>query len=185
LVGLRGLAVRAQPEQLETVVVDAIAGRPLEVTDNVAKAGVRDIAAAAAARANDVMVVGRLARDVGVVAARQVEPLHGAEAGEDVQGPEDGRPPDPEALRARLGDQIRRREMGPLLRDQLGDRPPRLRQAVALTFEGDEQGIGSEHGRTIAGDAGFVDTESQVATVGRTVPSGPSSGWNPHQNRAD
>jgi hypothetical protein len=146
LVGLRGLAVRAQPEQLESVVVDAVAGRSFEVTDDVAKAGIRDIAAAAASRANDMVVVGHLARDVCVVAARQVEPLHGTKAGEDVQGPEDRRPPDPEPLQARLGDQVRRREMGGLIGDQLGDGPPRLRQAVALTFEGDEQGIGSDHG---------------------------------------
>ncbi len=160
--GLVDPAVRAQPEQLEAVVVDAIAGRPLEVADDVAKAGVRDIAATAASRTNDVVVMGRFASDVGVVAAWQIEPLDRAEAGEDVQGSEDRGAPDPEPLRARLGHQVGRGEMGRLIGDQSSNGAPGLRQAVALAFERDEERIGIDHGRTIPVATGFVETESQV-----------------------
>ena len=57
------------------------------------------------------VVVGAPADDVGVVAGRQVEPLHGAELLEDFERPEDRRAPDAEAARARLGEEVAGREV--------------------------------------------------------------------------
>ena len=92
----RGQAGRAQPEQLEAVVVDAIAGLSRDVADDRAQARVVDLGGPAAARADDVMMVGGLAADIGVLARRQIEPLDGSELLEDLEGPEDRRPPDAE-----------------------------------------------------------------------------------------
>ena len=168
------------------MVVDAVARRPFEVADDVAQASVGDITAAATPRAHDVVVVGRLARDVRMVAARQVEPLHRAKTGEDVKRAEDRGPPDPEPPRARLGHQVRRGEMGGLIGDQPGDGLSGLRQAIPVTLKGDEEWIGIDHAWTIAADGLLVETESQIdGVVARTAPAGPSSGWNPLQGRAD
>ena len=49
-----------------------------------------------AARADDVVVVGRLAADVGVLAGREVEALDGADLLEELERAEDGRRPTPE-----------------------------------------------------------------------------------------
>ena len=59
-------------------------------------AAVVDLGRPAAARADHVVVMGRRARDVGVLAVRQVEPLDDAELREQVERPEQGRPADPE-----------------------------------------------------------------------------------------
>jgi hypothetical protein len=59
--------------------VDAIAGLPLDLLDHGAEAGVLDLGRAAAARADDMMMVGGLATDVRVLTGRQVEALDGPE----------------------------------------------------------------------------------------------------------
>ena len=57
------------------------------------------------------VVVCRLARDVGVLARRQVEALDGAQIDQDVECPEDRRPADPEPPSARIRDEVGRGEM--------------------------------------------------------------------------
>ena len=56
--------------------------------------GVVDLARPAAARADDVVVVGRLTADVGVLAGRQVEPFDGTELLEDLERAEHRGAPD-------------------------------------------------------------------------------------------
>ncbi len=73
--GLAGLARRTQAEHLQPVVVDAIARPPGDVLDDGAQARVGDRIAPTAAGADDVVVVGGLAADVGVLARGQVEPF--------------------------------------------------------------------------------------------------------------
>ena len=91
------------------------------------------------------MVIG-LAADEGMIAGREVEPLHDAKAREDVQRPEDRRPPQPESLGARPCHEIVRGEVAPLVRDHAGQDPPRCGQAVAGTAEGLEDGSIAWHG---------------------------------------
>ena len=74
-----------------------------DVTDHPAQAGVVDLGRPAAARADHVMVVDRLAADVGVLAGRQIDALDDAELLEDLERPEDRRPTDAEVARPRLG----------------------------------------------------------------------------------
>ena len=63
------------------MVVDAVPGPSLDVANHGAPAGVVDVPALTAIRADDVVVVGRLACHVRVVAIGQVEPLDGMELG--------------------------------------------------------------------------------------------------------
>ena len=86
----------AATEQLEPVAVDAEAGPPLDRPDDVADPAVVDLGRPPASLADDVVVVGRFAPDVGVLAVRQVEPLDDVQLAERVQGPEHRRPPDPQ-----------------------------------------------------------------------------------------
>lgn len=87
-----------------------------------------------------------LTADEGVIAGREVETLDHAKAREDVQRPEDRRPPQPESLRARPRDEIVRGEVAALARDQAGNDPPRCGEAVAGTTEGGEDGSIAWHG---------------------------------------
>ena len=92
-----------------------------------------------AALADDVVVVGGLAADVRVLAARQVDPLHDAQLAERVDRPEDRRPPDPEPPGAGVGEDVRRGERAVAVGDQAGHRPPRVRQPEACPVQGVEQ----------------------------------------------
>ena len=100
------------------MLVDAEPGPPRDLADHRAQAGILDLRRAAAARAHDVVVVGRGAAHVGVLAARQVDPLDGAELGQDVERPEDRRAADPEVPDPRLVDEVGRREVARLGADQ-------------------------------------------------------------------
>ena len=143
---LGGLAVGAAPEQLETVVVDAIARPSLDVADDGTPPRVVDIAAPAAIRADHVVVMSWLARHVGVLATRQVDPLDGVQIGEQVEGPEDRRPPDPEATPSRVDHEVGCREVRSSSGDQLRDRSPGIGRSIAGVVEGgaDRNGIGHE-----------------------------------------
>ncbi len=118
------------------MVVDPVAGPPLDVAHDRAPAGVVDVAARPHVRADDVVVMDRLAGDVGVLAGRQVEALDGVQIGQDVERPEDRRPADAEASGSGVGDQIGRGEVPGSRRDQLGDRPPGAGQPIAGVVEG-------------------------------------------------
>ena len=79
------------------MLVDPVAGLAFDVADDGAQAGVVGVAAATAARTDDVVVVRGLAGHVGVITGRQVESLDRPQLGEDVERPEDRGAPDAEA----------------------------------------------------------------------------------------
>ena len=134
-------AGRAQPEQLQAMVVDAEARLAGHVANHPAQAGVIDLGRPAAARADHVMVVDRLAADIGVLAGGQIDALDDAELLEDLERPEDRRPSDPEVARPRLGHDARRGEVPVPICDEAGERPARLGQPVAgLVERGHERG---------------------------------------------
>ena len=139
--GSRGQAGRAEAEQLEAVVVDPIAGLPRDLAHDRSQAQVGDLGRAPTRGAHDVVVMRRLAADVGVLARWQVEPLDSAELREDLERPEDGRAPDAEVTAARVAHQLRGREVARLLGDQHGQRAAWLGQPVAGAVEGgDDRG---------------------------------------------
>lgn len=119
--------------------VDPVAGPSPDLPGDLSQAEIRDVGRPATARADDVVVMGRLAGDVGMPAGGQLEPLDEAEFGEQVEGPEDRRPSDPEPLRARLGDELGGREMTRLRGDQRRHGAPRLGGSVARAVEGGEE----------------------------------------------
>jgi len=140
-----GLAVRAAPEQLEAVVVDAVTRPLFDLADDGSPASVIDVTAGAASRADDVVVMDGLAGDVGVLAGRQVEAFDGMEVDQDVEGAEDRRSTDAEAPRAHVRDEVGRCEM-PLARgDQLGDRAACVGQPVPGVVECGLDGCRSGH----------------------------------------
>ena len=82
---LAGLAGGAQAEQLEAVLVDAVARAPGDFKDDGPQPFVRDVRHPPAARADHVVVMERLADHVRMLAARQVDPLDRTELDEDVE----------------------------------------------------------------------------------------------------
>jgi hypothetical protein len=84
----------------------------------------------AARTAHDVMVMllGR-ARDVRVLARRQIDPLERLDLRQQVKRPEDRCATYPEAADARQAEQIRGREVATLLGDQADQRLARARHA--------------------------------------------------------
>jgi hypothetical protein len=141
-----GLAVRAAPEQLETVVVDAVARSFLDLTDDGSPAGVIDISAGSAVGADDVVVMDGLAGHVGVLAAGQVEALDRAEVGQHIERAEDRGAADTEASLAGVRYQVGRREMPVASCDQVGDRAASLGESVSGVIEGVLDGDGLSHG---------------------------------------
>lgn len=91
---------------------DAEAALAAEVVDDRLQAAVGHLDRPAAAPTDDVVVMlARCAGDVGVLAGGQVEPLQGALVGQQVERPEDGRPPDPDPVGAGVSDQVGRSEV--------------------------------------------------------------------------
>ena len=90
---------------------------------------------------HDVVVVGRLAADVGMLAGREVEAFDGADLLEELERAEDGGAPDGGTALLGRGDQLGGGEVAVLLGDQRGQRPAGLRHAVAGAVEGgDDRG---------------------------------------------
>ena len=123
--GRQRLAVSAEPEQLDAVGVDPEPGQPLDLGDGVVEARIGDLGRPAAARADDVMVMGAGAGDVGMIATRQIEPLDDAELDEQIQGAEQGRPAHPDVPVAGDRGELRCREVPVVGRDQVGERQAR------------------------------------------------------------
>jgi hypothetical protein len=87
------LAGRAEPEQLDAVTIDLVSSAPGHLCQDRRHAQVLEIDRTLAASTNQVvMMAARVASNVRVVAVREVEPLNDAEAGQDFERPEDGRP---------------------------------------------------------------------------------------------
>src|SRR6185369_14556975 len=103
---LLGLTVGTYPEQFESMVVDAEAGLAGHIAHDGSQTGVVDLDRPPASRADDVMVMGGLATDVGVVAVREVQAFDGADPFEEVEGAEDGGAPDSGVCRACRSDKL-------------------------------------------------------------------------------
>ena len=67
------------------------------------------------------VVVDRLAANVGVLARRQVESFDGAQLLEDLERPEDRRATDAEMPGAGLGDELGRGEVAVVVGDECGE----------------------------------------------------------------
>ena len=176
--GRRGEACRTQPEQLQPVIVDAVARPPSDVHDDGAQALVIDLVRPTAPGANDVVVVRRLAAHIGVLAIRQVKPLHRAEVLQHLQRPEDRRAADAELPRPSIPDQLGGREVAILVSDEGSDGPARLSQAIAGSIEGGDDRGGVSQGRQPT----ICATESQKRRkrstgrwAGRPIGSGPTA----------
>lgn len=111
---------RAEAEQLEAVGVDLEPGPTADLGGDGLDPGIVDVVGAATAGADDVVVVDGFARDVGVLARRQVEPLDDAKVLEQIERPEDRGPSDPEAPGPSVGDQVGGGEVPGPVGDQLG-----------------------------------------------------------------
>lgn len=133
--GLRGLTGRTDPVQLESMGLDDVPGVSSDLIDHVLEAVIIRLVGPPAARANDVVVMGRFARHIGVLTGRQVEALQDLEVGEEVQRPEDGGTTDTQATVARLIDEVRRREVTVALLDQVGDGATRFGEPITGLIE--------------------------------------------------
>lgn len=113
------------------MLVDSIAGPAGDLADHHPQTRIIYLVRPATARTDHVMVVGPLADDIGMFAGRQVQALDRAEHFEDLQRTEYGGPPHAKPTGSRFGQEVASREVAVAARDQGGERPPRLRQAVA------------------------------------------------------
>lgn len=115
---LAGQAGWTEPEHLEAVLVDAVAGSPGDLTDDQSKTRVVDFVRSPAARADHMVVVRRLADDVGVLAGWQIQAPDQVELFEDFERPEDRRPADSQAPRPDARDELGGGEVTLLIGDQ-------------------------------------------------------------------
>jgi hypothetical protein len=159
----RGLAGWAQSEEFESVLADGVPGPTLDLTDDGAQSGVVDVVRPAAAGAHDVVVMRRLAGDVGMLARGQVDALDEVELGKQVEGAEDGRPADGQALDPGCSHEIGCREVAIPIGDQPGHGAARLGHPMRAAIQGDQQGLHLHHVRTIAGNGALVETQYQKA----------------------
>src|SRR5512143_1765405 len=164
-------ARRAQPEQLEAVLVDPVAGLPGDAPNDPAQVGVADLGGPPTTGADDVVVMRRRAADVGVLAIRQVEAFDRADLYEHVKGPEDRCPADAQSAPVGAGDEVRGREMAVLVGDESGERPARLGQPVAGAIERGDDRSGRSHAPSLARLRQSLNSRSGA----RRPPGGPRS----------
>ena len=110
------------------------------------------------------MVVNRLALDVGMVAAREVNPLNRIELGEQLECPEDRSAPDVETPFPGIVDEVCCCEMTASIGDQPGHDPARLGESVA----GSIQHI---HDRRVVGHAPTIPRNHGAPRRLLTIPS--------------
>jgi nicotinamidase/pyrazinamidase len=115
------------------VAFDRVSAAARHLRRNGGQAGVLDFGHPAAGAADDVMVMGGLAGDIGVLTGRQVDAFERLELGEQVERAKDRRPTYRQPSSASVGQQVGRREVALALRDQIGDRPPGAGHTVAGT----------------------------------------------------
>ena len=141
----------AETEQLKPVAVDPEAGSSGDLGDRLRDAAVLRLRRPPAARADNVVVMGTGAGNVGVLTCREVQPLDYLELRQQFERPEEGRPADSDAAVTNEALEIGRREVTRLLRDQIRDGTPRLGQAIAGTVQGSDDGVGVWHGPNSSG----------------------------------
>ena len=106
--------------------LDAEAGSARDFLGHVAHPEVLDLDRSAAAGADHVVVVSRLAGYVGVLTGRKVKALDEAQLDEEIERPKDRRPTDRETPLARLGDEIGGGEVAVSIGDECRDRAARF-----------------------------------------------------------
>ena len=116
--------------------VDVEARPALHLSGDLGEPGVVELDGAAAAGADDVMVMGGFARDVRVLARGQVKAFHQPQVGEQLQRAEDRRAPDPKTASRGVIDQLARGEVAVPAGDQFRDGAPGLRAADAGSRQG-------------------------------------------------
>jgi hypothetical protein len=139
-------AIGAEAVELEPVVIDAEARSARDLAGHGAHAAVLDIDRMATAGADHVVVVDRLAGDVRVLTAGQVEALHHAHPGEELERAKDGRPPDAETPAPGIVDQVGSREVAFPIGDELGHASARLGDAEPGPVKGDDERLRISHG---------------------------------------
>jgi hypothetical protein len=131
---------RHAAEQFEAMAVDAVARAGLDVVDYRRQPGVGDVRRPAASAAHHVVVMARLAPDVGVVAVGQVEPFHDAQRQEQVEGSEDSCPANAQPALANVGHEVGGGEVAIPGGNQLGHGSAWAGQSIAGAVEGGEEG---------------------------------------------
>lgn len=122
--------------------IDPVAALGSDPAHDPAETRVVHVGGAPASAADQVVVVvGRLAGDVGMITGRQVDPLDGPDRRESVDRAEDRRAPDVEAPRRGIVHQVGRREVPASSGDDVGHGPTRPGQAIAGAAEGGDRGF--------------------------------------------
>jgi hypothetical protein len=120
--------------------IDLVSGPAADFADDRLKAGVLHLDRPTAGTADDVVVVLlRLARDIGMLAGWQVESFQSAEFREEFERPEDRRPSDLHTSFGGLIEQLGRREVSGPAVDELGHSAARPGDSVAGACELDIQ----------------------------------------------
>ena len=135
--------------------LDRVAASTGDLGDDAGQPAVLDPARPTAARADDVMMVGRRAGHVRMLAARQVQTLDHMKLRQQVERPKEGRPAEsePPATSRRL--EIGGREVAVVLRDQIGHGATRSGQPVAGLVKRVDDGIGGCHSAMICDFVGL------------------------------
>ena len=129
--------------------VDGVAGALLDLLDHRPQAEIVHLRRPAAALAHHVVVVARLAQDVGMVAVGQVEALDDAQGHEDLERAEDRGAAHGQPAAPAFTHQLRRREVAVVLGDHGGHEASRLRALVARAVQHGEERFHCGHGCTI------------------------------------
>src|SRR5829696_3517299 len=169
-----GLALPAPPEHLEPMPVDPEAALSLDLAHSVRQPQVVDLRGPPTARANDMMVVSTSTRDVRVLAVRKIEPLQHAELEHHLERSEQRRATDVEASGARRAGELGRGEVAPVRHDQVGERAPGRREAVAGVVEGPDDRIHLVHvdeGSITRRTVSRLSLNKRSCAVGRKSPS--------------
>jgi class 3 adenylate cyclase len=141
-----------------------------------------------------VVVVRRRARDVRVLAARQVEPFNHTEVGQQVQGTKQRGPADAQAPRPSHLLELRGGEMTIVLGDECRHRPPWAGEPIPRRIEGVDDRVRFDHGRMLPSLTALVENESHLYARWRVrrmgaVPACLSGSWSclvgEWQNRQD
>jgi hypothetical protein len=125
--------------------LDGVAASPRDLGDHAGKAAVLDSRRPTAARTDDVVVVGGRARDVRVLAGREIEALDNVKLRQEIERPEERRPTDPESPAARGRLELGRGEVAVVFGDEIGDREARRGKPIAGSLERIDDGIGWVH----------------------------------------
>ena len=126
--------------------LDLIAVAPPDLVDQPGQFAVGDVLAVPATRADQVVVVFvRIAHDIGVRAAREIQSLHDAQVGQQIQGAEHRRPADVHPLEAAAFKQVGGGEMASGGRNELGYQAPVWRCLITCPFERLDDSSGLVH----------------------------------------